>query len=330
MKFYLKIFLASLLCFSLMIGSGIYAFNKYYVDNTEDLTDEEVLKVTNPDQESTEQNEQTNNKDEEEIEKKSKLEKLIEDSNRVNVLAFGTDGGRADTIMFISYDYVNQLVDVVSIPRDTYHKVDGFDALGQHKINAVYGFKDVGGSKGMKYFTEKFLGVPIDYYVKVNYSGVASVIDVVGGVQVNIPFKMDYDDEWAEPPLHIHFEPGLQLLNGEDSVKYLRWRKNNDETGAGDLKRIDRQQDFVKKFLSKALGLDLPKVVKTSLNYVFTDMPADKMIYYASKARNFDMGNLKTYKIPGRAGENGQGLYIHDPEELEKMFEQIYSRGNKE
>jgi LCP family protein required for cell wall assembly len=304
-----------------MFGSGMYAFNKYYVDNSEDLTEVKVIGID------MEDNENSDIKDvEEKTVEKTKLEKLIEQSNRINILVFGTDGGRADTIFLVSYDPDNNLADIVSVPRDTYHKIDGFNAAGQNKINAVYGFKDVGGSKGMKYFLSEFLNIPIDNYVKVNYSGVAAIIDVIGGIEINIPFAMNYDDEWANPELHIHFEKGLQILNGEESVEYLRWRKNNGEDGRGDLDRITRQQNFVKKVVDKAIGLKLPKVVKASLNCIRTDMSAGDIINLATKASDFKMNNLEVYRIPGRVGTDGHGLYINNPEEMEKMFESIYLR----
>jgi len=328
MNIYVKIFLIAVLCFALMFGSGMYAFDKYYVDNSEDLTEEKIIGLTIDDE--TNQYPDSDGPEEEVVEKKSELDLLIESSDRLNILVFGTDGGRADTIFLVSYDPNEDLADIVSIPRDTYHKVEGYNYQGQNKINAVYGFRDIGGSKGMKYFLSEFLEVPIDYYVRVNYSGVAAIVDVIGGVETNVPFDMNYDDPWSDPPLHIHIDKGIQTLNGKKAVEYLRWRKNNGEEGTGDLNRIARQQDFLKRAISKAIGLKLPQVIKTSLNYVRTDMPASDMLNTAAQASNFKMSNLETYRIPGRASTDGRGLYIHDPEAMEKMFEEIYSRSRKE
>jgi len=325
MNIYVKIFLIAVLCFALMFGSGMYAFDKYYVDNSDDLTEEKIIGLTIDDE--MNEGSDTSGMDEvETVKKKSKLDLLIEESNRLNILVFGTDGGRADTIFLVSYDPDEDLADLVSVPRDTYHKVEGYDYQGQNKINAVYGFKDIGGSKGMKYFLSEFLDVPIDYYVKVNYSGVAAIVDVIGGVKTDVPFDMNYDDPWSDPPLHIHFEKGLQTLNGKEAVEYLRWRKNNGEDGTGDLNRISRQQDFLERAIDKALGLKLARVIKTSLNYIRTDMEASEMINTAAHASDFKMSNLNTYRIPGRASTDGRGLYIHDPDAMEKMLEEIYSR----
>jgi anionic cell wall polymer biosynthesis LytR-Cps2A-Psr (LCP) family protein len=178
----------------------------------------------------------------------------------------------------------------------------------------------------MKKIISDFLNVPIDYYVQVRYSGVEAIIDTIGGVQVNIPFKMEYDDPYADPPLHIYFEPGTQTLSGEEAVKYLRWRKNNGEDGRGDLYRIQRQQDFIMKAFRKSVGLRLPIVVKTTMNYVRTDMPIQNALYYAAKAADIDFEKIEFHQIPGEPGSNGSGYYIHHPQEMEEMFEQIYSK----
>src|SRR6056297_146221 len=98
MNIYVKIFLIEVLCFALIFGSGMYAFDKYYVDNSEDLTEERIAGLTMDDRENNE-NDLENDEDEDDeveiVEKKSKLELLIEESNRLNILVFGTDGGRA-------------------------------------------------------------------------------------------------------------------------------------------------------------------------------------------------------------------------------------------
>lgn len=337
MKVYLKTIIIAMLLIGIVLTSGIFAFNRLYIDQSEDFEEKEMPKsvivigekeeMKEPVEEKETLKEEKKGKETKE-KKKTELETLIETSQRVNVLAFGTDGGRADTIMLLSYDPEKQVADIISIPRDTEHIVEGFDALGQNKINAVYGFKDVGGSKGMKFYLQKFLNVPIDYYVKVNYSGVEDIIDTVGGIQVNVPFRMKYDDPWATPPLHIDLQPGKQVLDGDKSVQYLRWRKNNDEYGQGDLPRIQRQQEFVEKFIDKAFGLRLPNVIKKSLKYVRTDMTLDKMLYFASSAKNFNLHDIKTYQIPGHA--DSHGMYIADREAMEKMFETIYQRNHKE
>lgn len=321
MKTYLKVFLLAFVCFTLLIGSGIFAFIKYYParPSIEDIQSQKTVVV-----------DLDNGDDGIKIKEKSELEKLIESTNRINILCFGTDGARADTIMFVSYDPDNKLIDILSIPRDTYNSVPGHNNAGQNKINAAYGFGGSdGGSKGLMKQVSLLLNIPIDYYVKVNYNGVKDIVNILGGVEINVRQNMDYDDPDVRPPLHIHINKGRQVLNGETAVGYLRWRKNNGENGAGDLPRIQRQQEFVIEAGKKAMSLKLPKVAKTAFSYITTDMSLDKVVYYATTAVDLDFSNIKTYRLPGVVKNSGSSFYIHDPEATEKMMIEILSRGKE-
>src|SRR6056297_503575 len=194
-------------------------------------------------------------------------------NERVNILVMGVESTRTDTIIFLSIDTGSNKVDAVSIPRDTYYPTEGKDGLGQKKINAVYGFKDNGGPEGLKKAVSNLLNSEIDYYVKVDYKGVQSVLELIGGVKVDVPFKMKYDDPYANPRLHIDFEPGLQVINGSEALEYLRFRKSNDgSVGGGDVSRIQRQQDFLKSAAKSALGPKLPLVIARGLSYVESDI----------------------------------------------------------
>ncbi len=312
MKGHFRIFIGAFIIFSLFIGSAIFAFDKYYyVDSS--VEQEIVLDI-----------------DKEKIDEKdvkTELERLIEHSNRVNVLLFGTDGARADTIMVASYDFEKQIVDLISIPRDTYNPVPGHDLQGQNKINAVYGFPGQdGGSLGLKATMEEVLGIPVEYYVKVNYNGVKAVVDVLGGIEVDVPFDMKYDDEVADPPLNIDIKAGTQVLSGEKAMEYLRWRKNNGESGEGDLPRIERQQNFLTLIAKKSLSYKLPTVANTVFEYVKTNMSIDKVLFYSTKAIGFEIENLNRYRIPGTVSSDGHGFYIHDPDKTEQMMIEMYKQ----
>ncbi|GKT33662.1 hypothetical protein ADUPG1_007470, partial [Aduncisulcus paluster] len=91
---------------------------------------------------------------------------------RVNILVFGTEGMRADTIMLVSYEVSSQTIDIISVPRDTYNYVEGHGGKAQKKINAVYGLgSGDGGPSGMKQQIANLLGVPVHYFVRVDYDG---------------------------------------------------------------------------------------------------------------------------------------------------------------
>ncbi len=315
MKFYLKVFIYSMIIFSLIFGGIFYIFMKNVEKKNSQIVSHRTAPIVIGDEDELVEDNRT------------ELERLVDASDRVNVLAFGIDGGRADTIMFVSYSPSDQLVDIVSIPRDTYNPVVGHDLLGQKKINAVYGFANGGGSQALADEVSKLLNVPIDYYVKLNYTGVANIVNTLGGVTVNVHKHLKYDDEYCKPPLHIDIPAGNQLLDGANAVKYLRWRKNNGEEGTGDIGRIQRQQDFVLRAARKAISFKLPVVIKTAFNYIRTDMDLDTMLYYATTASDFNFDNIKVHRLPGEVKTMSHlSYFLHDPAKTEDLMKSLYNR----
>ncbi len=259
------------------------------------------------------------------------LEGLVLVSKRVNILLLGTDGGRADTIILASYDPDNHLLDFVTVPRDTYHEVPGYNLLGQKKINAVFGFgKKDGGGNGMKTQVSQILGVPIHYYAIADYESISAIVNTVGGIEVNIEQYMYYDDPYCIPPLHINFAPGIQTLDGQQAIEYLRWRKNNDGTAdIGDVPRTQRQIDFVKKLIKTAItSFKYEDIINTCYKYVETDMPLDEVFTQATTLFGFDPStDIETHLMPGEVFYTDLSYYECFEEDTEKMMIDIYKKG---
>lgn len=274
------------------------------IDLDEILKEEEKVKVVIP-------------PTEEEI-----YQQMIDTSDVVNVLVFGTDGARADTLMVFSYSKKNENISIISVPRDTKNVVEGRDGLGQDKINAVYGFGDGdGGSDNQRKAVAKLLDIPIHYYIKINYNGIKAIVNTIGGIQIYVPFDMDYDDEWAKPPLHIHLNKGSQLLNGDQAMQYLRWRKNSSgNIKQGDINRIGRQQKFVIKVIKKSIKVNLIDVINLCYKYVKTDMELQDLIYYGTDVISFDFDSMNLYTLPGEIGN----YVIQDVDATKELIEKIY------
>lgn len=172
--------------------------------------------------------------------------------DQLSILIIGTDEyleydpGRSDTIIWAYLDFKNKKVDVLSIPRDMVvwlpTRRPYFD-----KICHAYSY---GGADLVKRAVEKFLGVRIDQVIKVDYNGFVRIIDTLGGVKINVDRDMDYDDNRGK--LHIHIKKGLQVLDGRESLNYVRFRHDR----MGDLGRIERQQKFMTMLRKKALRLE--------------------------------------------------------------------------
>lgn len=322
MKKFFKVLLLIILLL-LVISAGAFAvFKMTYQPSHEDRNDTyiEDIVATLPEEEEEE---------EEEIEV---VEPVItehdlwvdhlKESERVNVLLFGTDGYRADTLIFMSYSEADNDIVMVTIPRDTQHEVEGMDALGQDKINAVYCFPDgKGGSDNQRKAIEEILGVPIHYYVKVNYNGLKAIVNTIGGVEVTVPFDMDYDDRWADPELHIHLDAGSQVLDGDKAMQFIRWRKNNDGWGDSDLARTKRQQDFIIKVVKKSFGLNITKVIGICYDYVRTDMTLEDLLYYGTELIGFDFNSIQKYTLPGEAD---MSFFYQDEAATMDLMKEIY------
>lgn len=321
MKNFLKIFAIAFVCFIVALGAGWWAFSKFYTPPTDLVVSEQGKK---------EPISIVDSNKEQEIEKKTELEKLIETSKRTNVLLLGMEGPRTDTIVFASFDPESKNLDLVSIPRDTYYPRKEYKAADQKKINAVYGNEGIDGT--IRAVSNVLEDVPIHYYVKVTYKGVERIVDSLGGVKVNIPIDMDYDDPYANPPLSIHLKKGTKELSGKDSIKFLRFRKGNNGGGYpdGDLGRIKAQQQFMRAALGKALGFKLPVVANTVVKYVQTNMELSDIGVMAKNAIGMKKENLKAYSLPGKAStQKHVSYFLHDKDNVEKLIKEIYNRGKE-
>jgi polyisoprenyl-teichoic acid--peptidoglycan teichoic acid transferase len=190
--------------------------------------------------------------------------------------------GRTDTIMFMRVSPGR--LDVISIPRDT--RVE--DRFGEHKINSSFqlggaealelmGLKSIkepgasevfarGGADALKSALEGVLGVGIDYSVMFNVEFVERVIDALGGVTVNLPEPMDYDDNAAD--LHIHLPAGNQHLDAKTAIGYLRFRHGY----GSDYARMDRGKAVVGQLLEKLKGPAALAIVPTVLAGLQSDV----------------------------------------------------------
>jgi len=218
--------------------------------------------------------------------------------NGMNILVVGVDSThgiqRSDTIMVLHLDDSKNRVGVMSIPRDTRVNVAG---IGPTKINHAYAF---GGVSLLKRTVMEFMNIPIDRYIRVNLNGVQHLVDQLGGVVVNVPKNMYYVDAAGE--LYIELKQGKQILNGNKSVQYLRFRHDQDS----DLGRIHRQQGFVHSVANRIVELgddaDLPRIVGKLSQSFDSDLSTKELTGLvvqfrdALHAERIDMGT-----IPGMA-----------------------------
>ncbi|MEM7595038.1 MAG: LCP family protein, partial [Cyanobacteria bacterium P01_A01_bin.83] len=139
--------------------------------------------------------------------------------------------GLSDSMLLLRFDPQAEKVSVLSIPRDTRVYINGH---GVRKINHA---NEYGGPALTASVTSELLGgINIDRYVRVNVQGVEKLIDALGGVTVNVPKDMKYND--FSQHLYIDLKKGIQHLDGDKAMQFLRYRYDN----YGDISRVQRQQ----------------------------------------------------------------------------------------
>ena len=216
--------------------------------------------------------------------------------HKVNILVMGVDErsddvGRSDTMMVVTVDTSTKQVSLLSIPRDTRVKIPGY---GWDKINHAYAD---GGHKLSLKTVEDLLGIPMDYYVLVNFAAFNKIVDAVGGVTIDVEKRMYYEDPYDN--LVIDLQPGEQKLDGRTAIKYVRYRDEE-----GDIGRIARQQKFIKAMLNEVASPFIlprvPSIIREVNAAITTDMTTADMLKLAKLLNDASKAGLKAAMVPGK------------------------------
>lgn len=192
--------------------------------------------------------------------------------NRLTILLAGVDSredkveGRSDAMILLSIDREEGTLDMVSIPRDSYVPIIGHGT--NSKITHAFAY---GGRQMMQDTVENMFNMQIDHYAVFNFTSVLGIIDVLGGIEVNVPFTFTEQDSKGRKNA-IRIEKGLQTLNGEEALAYARMRKQDSE---GDIGRGKRQQQVIEATLSKLTTLDTVKNFKDVYSTVKSSIDTD-------------------------------------------------------
>jgi LCP family protein required for cell wall assembly len=325
MKTFTKVFIVSFLCFFIAIFLGTVTSLKV---NDMDISENIGIGYAEKEQLSRILLTKLETEPKEEISYKT-LEEALRDSSRVNFLVLGMEDVRTDTILLVSFNKESKKIDVISIPRDTYIHRKGYNGGDQRKINSI--FYSHGASGVMQAVSYILEDIPIHHHAIIDYEGVINIIDLVGGVEVDVPFDMKYSDPTAKPPLNIDIKKGRQTLDGKNALDFIRWRKNNNNDGYidGDIGRIKAQQQLLEGLATK-ISDNMLSVITKGYHYVETDMGLFDIISLGRNAIGIDNSNIKFYLLPGKSdfrSVNGKvySYYVHNQKEVKKMLEEIYN-----
>lgn len=168
---------------------------------------------------------------------------LASEWSTTGILLLGKEkGDRADTIIYAMIHHNPLSLRFLSLPRDLLVPIKHNDKVVNDKISHALRW---GGILGIKESAQKALGIKVDHYVTIDLKLFRELVDVVGGVKIDIEKKLRYVDKAGG--VDINLEKGEHLLSGRDAEGYVRFRTD----GQGDLGRIKRQQKFLAAFLRR-------------------------------------------------------------------------------
>jgi len=271
---------------------------------------------------------------------------------RINILLLGLDQRlddasdepyRTDSVVIFTIDPFAKTAGAFSIPRDTLVDIPDGDGgiFTKNRINVVYemgeyttlsGYPGGGAQLAMDTIDLNF-GIPIDFYVVMNWASFIEIIDELGGIDVNIK-RYAYDPAYADCSFcsnvyPVEFVPGTEHMDGQRALAYARIRKSDD-----DFKRIERQQDVMQAVAHKALSLNLFDVGKARSLYnqytqsVRTDIPAIKVPGLALLGTQVGLDNLRTVSAAGATYPCNCGpaaVLSWDPVKFEELKAQVFS-----
>ena len=202
---------------------------------------------------------------------------LINKHQPFSVLVMGTDvealgrgtsyAGNTDTMEVITVNPRKKRITMVAIPRDTLVKVQTKAGTRYVKINAAYA---IGGPHLAKQQVSELIGVPINFYALTNMGTLKTVVNAVGGVNVNNPFAFTYEGH--------HFKKGWQHLNGKDALKYSRMRYDDPNNDYGRQKRGQQVlQSVISSFKQRGSLKAANEIITAAKDGVRTDLPLNHL-----------------------------------------------------
>ncbi len=266
-------------------------------------------------------------------------------TERVNILLMGVDKRcdeegptHSDTIILASIDPLSKRVALMSLPRDMWVEIPGF---GVDRINAAYFLGQAyeypgGGAQLAAETVEAFLGVPVDYYLTVDFQAFVDVVDLIGGVTIEVPEAIDdpsYPDNcYGYDPFSV--QPGRYQMDGATALKYARTRA----TPGGDVDRAGRQQQVILAIREQVsqlnnlpqLLLSVPQLWASLQDNVATSLELDEILQLGRLALDIPMENVQTvvlnydYLLP-QTTPDGQQVLVPDRDKIRQLRDQVFA-----
>lgn len=228
--------------------------------------------------------------------------------------------GLSDSMLLLRFDPQAEKVSVLSIPRDTRVNMEGH---GVRKIN--HANKYGGPALTAAVASELLGGIEIHRYVRVNVQGIEKLIDALGGVTVNVPKDMKYND--FSQHLYIDLKKGVQHLDGDKAMQFLRYRYDE----YGDISRVQRQQmlmrSAVEQTLKPATVIKIPQILSVIQSHLDTNLTVRELMALGNFASKTDRSNIQMMMLPGdfNSGDEPVSYWLPNQEKINRLMVQHFS-----
>lgn len=236
------------------------------------------------------------------------------------ILLCGTDedGYRTDTMMLLYVNAREHAMNLVSLPRDTLT----WTTAGEYaKLNSAFGRNNgaedpENGMYELMGYVADLIGYRPDGYMLIDLDIFIDAVDLMGGVDYNVPMNMYYEDPSQD--LYIDLPAGLQHLDGYQAMGLVRYRSGYADQ---DLGRVDTQRDFlaacIDQWLSPSSLLKAPRLLKLLEKYTISDLKTGNLLWLAWNGWRAGFGNLESGTLPGYADmRDGVSYYVLNPYEV--------------
>ena len=217
-------------------------------------------------------------------------DQIIEGQFTVLCLGFDETRSNSDVIMLFHFDIINDKINILQIPRDSF--VPDFTNSETGKINSVYTLGDenlIPIQRVVDAVRDTF-GIPIDRYITTGCDDIVDMVDIIGGIPINLPEQVIYSYDKV-------------LYPGEQAELFVRARKGYNE---GDIGRVKAQRIFLAAAMEKALDLgpiQLTKFLTEVYNkgYIGTDLTLQEMSILSDFGSSIDLDDVTVHMVPGEA-----------------------------
>ncbi|TDL34901.1 LytR family transcriptional regulator [Jeotgalibacillus sp. S-D1] len=216
--------------------------------------------------------------------------------SKVNVLLIGVDSrgeeqSRSDTMMIAQWDGKNDEIKLVSLMRDIYVDIPGYQS---YKLNTAF---YLNGPELLRQTIKENFDIDVEHYMLIDFGAFEGMVDALApnGVEIDVEKAMS-------EKIGVSLEPGRQKLNGKELLGYARFRADEE----GDFGRVNRQQKVIEAVKDHAVSLrgvmNTPKLLGVAQPYIQTNMTNTKQIEIMSRILLSGGADVNRLTIPVENG----------------------------